>query len=114
MLGARIRMGLAVVGLWLLFSAPAKAQWAVGGWSGYGGVAMYGQGYGGYGYAPYGGFSPYGSSVGFYGGYNPYGFGYNAYNSFYYTPPMTVNTMGPLMQTIQRTTGKRYNWNLTR
>jgi hypothetical protein len=66
--------------------------------------------YSGYGYSPYVGYDPYG-----YGYYN--GFGY--YNSYYggwtpyggYVPPqMTTNAMGPLMDTIVNTTGRRTSW----
>jgi hypothetical protein len=102
----RFRMMLAAVALLagLAVTGSAKAQGVVfgGGGVGYGG--FYGTG-GGFGRAtPYGyGYNPY------YGGYGPYSGGFypNPSYGYYANPPMTVNTMGSLIQTIQRNTGRR-------
>jgi hypothetical protein len=75
------------------FSVPA----AVGGY------------YGPFGYGGYGGYGYYGpNTTGYYGGYYPVmPTNYPAVMNIPYMYPPTVNTMGPLMQTIKKTTMSR-------
>lgn len=108
---SRLGVGLAVVGLVVLLGSSVHAQAAVGGWGPGFGYQQFGPGFGGMGW--YGGYSPYGGAFG-YGAYSPYYGGYPAYGRYYaryrpfiVTPPMTVNMMGPLMQTIRQNTGRR-------
>jgi hypothetical protein len=106
----RFRTCLLAVGLLIALAGSSHAQWFAGGGWGPGGLGQQWGGYGGawgYGYSPYYATpSPYG-----YYGNSAYGF-YPAYdlNYGFYSPPLTGNNMGGLMQGIQGATGKRWNW----
>jgi len=101
---SRIMVCLAVLGLVFVLGTSAHAQGIVvgGGW-GLGNTGFSSPAFGGYGFSPYGGYPP----SGYYGGYSTYYGGYDPYG-FFAPPPQTVNTMGPLMQTIKQTTGRRH------
>jgi hypothetical protein len=108
----RLSKVLIAFGMLMVLSSSARAQGVVaGGWGWgpeFGAQQFGGPGFGGfsggYGYAPYTGYDPYG-----YSSYNPYFGGWTAYGG-YVPPRTTVNAMGPLMQAIGRTTGRRRGW----
>lgn len=110
--------GLVAAVVMFAFGSSAHAQVAGAGGIGLGTVGGgwavapgYGGGfYGGYPYgpavafAPNGGafMAPYGNGLWTTPGYLP--------GTYYAPPPMTVNTMGPLMYSIRRSTGRRQGW----
>jgi hypothetical protein len=107
----RIRTLLAIIGLLAFVGSSSQAQGVVSsGWGyGFGSPGFAGPGYGSYGYGggAFGGYPSYGYPApyypaSYYPAYGPYG--------YLSPPPMTGNAMGPLMQSIRRTTGRRGGW----